>query len=135
MKNNIRRTYDHRIKNLVRKHSNAHLFQELGIPSSTARQWLHRSPSHFVTCRNFDISPEQLVVELESQKRRYQQLASKVFLLQAVNDIFDFKIDWKRLPDSPSKLKLLHSIEIAKESLPITECLKTINISSTRYHH
>jgi len=135
MKNNVRRTYDHRIKDLIKKHSNPYLFQELGIPVSTARQWLHRNPRRFVTCQNFDMSSEQLVFELESQKKRYQQLASKVFLLQAVNDIFDFKIDWKRLPNSLSKLKLLHSIEIAKESLSINECLRTINISSTRYHH
>jgi len=87
MKNTIRRTYDHRIKNLVKKHSNPYLFQELGIPSSTARQWLHRSPSNFVTWGNFDLSPEKLVFELQCQKKWYQQLASKLFLLQTVNDI------------------------------------------------
>jgi len=105
METQTRRTYDHRLKAIIKKYHNPYLFEELNIPSSTTRQWIHSSPSNFVTSDKFELSNEELLLELQVQKKLYKEISSKLFLLQSVNNIFSFKIDWKRLPNSQSKLK------------------------------
>ena len=53
-------------------------------------------------------------------------------LLAEVTAIFNFSIEWQRLPDGDDKRKVLEVIAVACESADLTECLEVIKLSNSR---
>ncbi len=58
------RMYDHRIRELICKTGNPHLFAELNIPKSTIRGWLKRGAPKVISHEIFDKNDIQLYKEV-----------------------------------------------------------------------
>jgi hypothetical protein len=68
------RRYDHRLKNLFAESGDPHLFPDLVIPLSTAREWITRGPQEVVTLSELGQSEKTLQGEIQSLKKELNTL-------------------------------------------------------------
>ena len=127
-----RRSYDHRLKALVAKSKNPYLFKELNIPHSNTYRWAREGVSDTVTSNLFCDGADDLIIKLKESEAGRREAEAKLMLLAEVTDIFDFSIEWQRLPDGDDKQKVLDVIAVASESADLTECLEVIKLSNSR---
>ncbi len=129
-----RRTYDHRIRQLVCATRDPRIFPDLRIPRSTTASWIVRGSPSVETSSRFD----QPAVELETRvlllERRVQVLAAVVRLLLALVRVSGFRLESSRLPAGRAKASLLHTIEGASGILSLRSCLRVLHLSPARYH-
>jgi hypothetical protein len=64
------RSYDHRLKELVRTSRDPSLAKELGIPASTVMGWLRESPQQVVTLDVLSMKEQELEREVLMLRRR-----------------------------------------------------------------
>ena len=76
-----RRTYDHRIREMICETGDPDLFPELKIPRSTIRSWLRRGIPDVVTCDLLSAEKSQLLVEIQELRHRVAVLRAIVGLL------------------------------------------------------
>ena len=129
-----RRVYDHRIKQAIARTGNIDLFPELNIPKTTAKNWIHRGMGEVVTNDAFDLGREALELkcfELEEQVKSQQ---ARFTLLKFVSNALGLNVQYQRFT-SDLKQKIIAAIEVAKLSVPISECLVTIGLSKQKFSH
>ena len=68
------RSYDHRLKELVRTSGDLSVARELRIPRSTAMGWLGDSPKPFVSLDVVSLKERDLQREIVMQRRRIREL-------------------------------------------------------------
>jgi hypothetical protein len=106
-----RRTYDHRIREMIWETGNPDLFPELKIPRSTIRSWLHRRISDVVTRDRPSAEKSELPVELQELRHPLAVLGAIVGLLVAMLRVSERGVDHQRLTEGNGKRALLRAIE------------------------
>jgi transposase InsO family protein len=128
-----RRSYDHRIREIVCETGNPAIFQHLRIPRSTTASWLSRGrPSVVSLDWQHDIA--SLLDENEKLKRRTRRQATIIRLLVVLLKLSGFRLDEQRLPDGTAKARLLHAVDRSRNALPLKAALRLVRLSPARYH-
>ncbi|MFC1706765.1 hypothetical protein ACFL59_08085 [Planctomycetota bacterium] len=78
-----RRTYDHRLRELVRTTGDVRIATKIGVPRSTAVGWLCAEPQEVVTLDVLDTGAVRLQAEVLRLRRRMRILGTVVGLLLA----------------------------------------------------
>jgi len=128
-----RRSYDHRIREIVCETGNPGIFQHLRIPRSTTASWLSRGRRSVVSLdRQHDIA--SVLDENEKLKRRTRRQTAIIRLLVVVLKLSGFRLDEQRLPDGKAKAKVLRAVERSKDALALKSALRLVRLSPARYH-
>jgi transposase InsO family protein len=129
-----RRTYDHRIRELICETGDPYLFPELKIPRSTIRSWLHRGIPDVVTCDSLSAEETELLAELQELRHRAAVLRAIVGLLAVMLRVSERRLDHQRLPEGNGTRALLRAIERASRVVPLSVALQIARLSPSRYH-
>ncbi len=129
-----RRTYDHRIREMICETGDTDLFPELKIPRCTIRSWLHRGIPDVVTCDPLSAEKTELLAELQELRHRVAVLGAIVGLLVAMLRVSERRVDHERLPEGNGKRALLRAIDRASREVPLGVALRIARLSSFRYH-
>ena len=128
-----RRSYDHRIREIVCQTGNPRIFQHLRIPRSTTASWLSRRRPNVVS---LDWEQEIALVldENERLKRRAERQTAIIRLLVVLLKLSGFRLDEQRLPDGKAKAKILRAVDRCKCALSLKSTLRLVRLSPARYH-
>ena len=129
-----RRTYDHRIREMICETGVPGLFPELKIPRSTIRSWRHRVIPDVVTCDSLSAEKTELLVALQELRHRAAVLGAIVALLVAMLRLSERRLDHQRLPEGNGKRALLRAIDRASRVVPPSVALQIARLSPSRYH-
>ncbi|MDP7114580.1 MAG: DDE-type integrase/transposase/recombinase [Myxococcota bacterium] len=128
------RTYDPRLRELVRETGDPGIVADLGIPRSTVSGWLRSDPRPVVSIDVVQKVDTDLQREVLKLRRRIEILQALVQLLLAIVRLSGFRLDGERLPDGLDKARVLKAIEMARRVLPLRAVLRVMVISAARYH-
>ena len=129
----LRRSYDHRIREIVCQTGNPRIFQHLRIPRSTAASWISRGCRTVVSLdQHHDIAA--VLDENEKLNRRVLRQTAIIRLLVVLLRVSGFRLDKQRLPDGISKAKVLRVVERCKNTLPLRSALRVLRLSPARYY-
>ena len=129
-----RRSYDHRIREMICETGDPDLLPELKIPRSTIRNWFHRGIPDVVTCDLLSVENAELLAEIRKLRHRAAVLGAIVGLLIAMLRVSARQLDRERLPEGNGKRALLRAIERASRMLPLRVALRIARLSPSRYH-
>jgi hypothetical protein len=101
------RTYDHRLRDLIRSTGDIHQATGRGIPRSTARGWLTSLRTEVVTVDGVDRNIVKLQKELLAHRRRLERLIALLRLVILLWKFSGFSLTNIRIADQARKLKLL----------------------------
>ena len=128
-----RRSYDHRIREIVCETGNPRIFRHLRIPSSTTASWLSRGRRSVVSLDwQYDI--ERVLDENEKLKRRTERQTAIIRLLVVLLNLSGFRLDEQRLTDGRAKARVLRAVDRCKDALPMKSALRLLRLSPARYH-
>ncbi len=128
-----RRSYDHRIREIVCQTGNPRIFQHLHIPRSTTASWLSRGCRSVVSLDwHHDIA--SVLDENEKLKRRAQRQTAIIRLLVVLLKLAGFRLDEQRLPDGTAKAKVLRAVDRSEDALALRSALRLVRLSPARYH-
>ena len=131
----IQRSYDHRLRKLVRKTGDIDHATRLGIPRSTARGWLKDDGARVVTLHSNDPDIVELHGEVSRLRRQVVKLRTFLRLLLAVVRTSGCRLKYERLENARSKLNLLRAIVRVRWVIPLRTSLRAIGISISRYQN
>ena len=128
-----RRSYDHRIRQIVCETGNPRIFRHLRIPRSTTTSWLSRGRPSVVS---LDWEQEIALVldESERLRRRAERQTAIIRLLVVLLKLSGFRLDEQRLADGAAKAKILRAVDRCKEVLSLKTSLRLVRLSPARYH-
>ena len=129
------RRYDHRLKNLVATSDDIRKFLKYGISLSTLKEWKKNGAREFFTIPELDLNTSELIAENMTLKAKLAAVTAEHGLVLTTIKIFGFQIQYKRLPSSGAKEKILAAIKSASDSIPLSECLSAIGLTAARYHN
>lgn len=89
----------------------------------------------FFTIPELELSTSELVSENMVLKAKLAAVNAEHRLVLTTVRIFGFQIQYKRLPTSGAKEKILAAIKTASDSIPLSECLSAIGLTAARYHN
>ena len=75
-----RRSYDHRMRDLVCEEGDPGLFGHLGVPRSTAVSWIRRGPRPVVSADVLSLDQAELQAEVLALRRRIRFLLAIIRL-------------------------------------------------------
>ena len=113
-----RRTYDHRIREMICETGHPDLFPELKIPRSTIRSWLHRGIPDVVTSESLSAEKTELLIPIQELHHRLALLGAIVGLMVVMLRVSERRVDRERLPEGDGKRALLRAIERASRVVP-----------------
>jgi len=128
-----RRSYDHRIREIVCQTGNPQIFRHLRIPRSTTASWLSRERPSVVSL-DWDHHIASVLDENERLKRRTERQTAIIRLLVVLLKLSGFRLDAQRLPDGAAKAKILRAVDRCKEALPLKSALRLVRLSPACYH-
>ncbi|MCC7418712.1 MAG: hypothetical protein IT428_00385, partial [Planctomycetaceae bacterium] len=128
------RTYDHRLRDLVRSTGDIHQAIGRGIPRSTARGWLSSRRAEVVTVDGVDRDVVKLQKELLALRRRLERLIALLRLVILLWKFSGFSLINLRIPDRERKLRLLRAIDRSHSVLPLRAVLRVLRLSHSRFH-
>lgn len=128
------RTYDHRLRDLVRKTGDVTIAEEIGVPRSTAAGWLRQEPQEVVTVDVLDMDDLRLQREVLKLRKPLRLLVAVLRRLLTLVRISGLRLDGRRLPEGEATARVLRAIEIATTVLPLKSALRVVALSSARYH-
>lgn len=128
-----RRSYDHRIREIVCQTGNPRIFQHLHIPRSTTASWLSRGCRSVVSL-DWQHDMASVLDENERLKRRAERQTAIIRLLVVLLKLSGFRLDEQRLPDGKAKARVLHAVDRCKDALPLKSALRLVRLSPARYH-
>ena len=127
-----RRSYDHRIRQIVCETGNPRIFQHLRIPRSTTASWMSRGRRSVVSL-DWQHDMASLLDENERLKRRTERQTAIVRLLVVLLKLSGFRLDEKRLPDGTAKARVLRAVDRCKGALSLKSSLPLMRLSPARY--
>ena len=127
-------TYDHRLRELVRKTGDPTIATEIGVPRTTAVGWLRGEQREVVSLDVVDKSEVDLQAEVLKLRRRVRILGTVLGLLLALLRVSGFKLDGKRLPEGEDRDGLKRAVERARAVLPLRAVLRVLHLSPSRFH-
>jgi transposase InsO family protein len=126
--------YDHRLRNLVQRTGDVTVATDLGVPRSTARGWLGATPTVVVCLDVADLTELELRQEILKLRRRVQKLTALLRLALALLRTSGFRLTGARLPDGRAKMRILRTVDRAREYLPLRAVLRFLRVSPSRFH-
>jgi putative transposase len=129
-----RRSYDHRLRDLVQRTGDLTIATDLGVPRSTARGWLGATPRVVVTLETADLTEPELRQEILKLRRRVEKLAALLRLALALLRASGFSLSTTRLPEGEAKLCILSAIDRARGCIPLRAVLRSLQLSPSRLH-
>ncbi len=130
----ILRTYDHRLRDLVRSTGAIDHAIRRGVPRSTARGWLTSARSEVVTVHLVDMDVVDLQQEVLVLRARIERLVALLRLVFVLLKVSEFSLACARLPNGAAKISLLRAIERSRSALPLKTVLRVLRLSRSRYH-
>ena len=116
-----RRSYDHRIKQIVCETGNPRIFRHLRIPRSTTASWLSRGrPSVVSLDWNRDMA--SVLDENEKLRHRAEWRTAIIRLLVVLLKLSGFRLDEQRLPDGKAKARSYSSCSWNGAKVPARSC-------------
>ena len=131
--NRAQKSYDHRLKELVRSTANIDVAIQRGVPRSTARGWLTKHATEVVTLDTFDMNVAQLQREVVSLRRRNARLIAFLRLVVAVMKVAGFTLSQVRLPEDAQKRRVLRAIDESRSHFKLKSVLRVIGLTHGRY--
>ena len=128
------RTYDHRLRDLIRSTGDIQQATGRGIPRSTARGWLTSSRAEVVTVDGVDRDIVKLQKDLLALRRRLARLIALLRLVILLWKFSGFSLTNLRIPDRARKLRLLRAIDRSQSTLPLRSVLRVLRLSHSRFH-
>jgi putative transposase len=126
--------YDHRLRNLVQRTEDLIIATDLGVPRSTARGWLGKTPKIVVSLDVTDLRASELHQEVLELRRRVKKLTALLRLTLAVLKNSGFTLTHARLPDGRAKIRILRAVDRAREFVPLRTLLRFLRLSPSRFH-
>ena len=128
-----RRSYDHRIRQIVCETGNPRIFRHLRIPRSTTASWLSRGCRSVVSL-DWQHDMASVLDENERLKRRAERQTAIIRLLVVLLKLSGFRLDEQRLPDGAAKGKVLRAVDRCTGALSLKSSLRLVRLSPARYH-
>ena len=125
-------SYDHRLRDLVRKTGDLTVATAVGVPRSTAFGWLRGDGHNVITLDVVRPEEDELRAEIVKLRRRIRILGAVVGLLLAFLLVSGFKLEG-RLPEGRARSVLLRAIERARKILPLRSVLRILGVSRFRF--
>jgi hypothetical protein len=107
------RRYDHRLRDLVHRTGDVTIATNLGVPRSTARGWLRKTPTVAVSLDVTNRIASELQQEILELRRRVKKLTALLRLALALLRTSKFTLAHGRLPDERSKVRILRAVDRA----------------------
>ena len=82
-----------------------------------------------------NLTTSDLIAENITLKAKLAAVNAEHGLVLATIKIFGFQIQYKRLPTSGAKEKVLAATKTSSDSIPLSECLAAIGLTAARYHN
>ena len=111
--------YDHRLRDLVQRTGDVTIATNLGIPRSTARGWLRKTPTVVVSLDVTNQKAAELQQEVLELRRRVKQLMALLRLVVVLLRTSGFRLPHERLPDGRAKARILRAIDHACPFVPV----------------
>ncbi len=127
-----RRTYDHRLIQLVRDTGDASIATRLGVPRSTVAGWMRRPCVDVVTTPRVSESAGELRVRVQRLERRVARLKASLRIALAVIRVANVNLTRLRIPEGERKLRLLRAIDRSRRVLGLKRILGLIGLSPAR---
>ena len=127
--------YDHRLRNLVQHSGDVTIATDLGVPRSTARGWLGRTPKAVVSLDVTDLSASALNQEVLELRRRVKKLRALLRLTLALLRSSGFTLTHERLPDGRAKIRILRAVDRARACVPLRALLRFLACDSRNASH
>ena len=126
--------YDHRLRDLVHSTGDVTIATNLGVPRSTARGWLRKAPRVTVSMDVTNLKTMELQQEILELRRRVKKLTALLRLALALLRSSGFSLTHQRLPDGRDKIRILRSVDRARDVVPLRTLLRFLRLSRSRFH-
>jgi transposase InsO family protein len=110
-------------------------FASLKIPRSTLREWIKLGRQEFVTLPELEFETTELIQEITNLRARLAIADATKELVASSVKIFEFQVQFTRLPSPTTKDEAIAAIRKASENLPLQACLAEIGLTAARFHH
>ena len=107
----IRRHYDHRFRDLVRKTGDVELAVRKGVPRSTARDWSRLASPKVITLDIASMSEDELRREVLQLRERNARLFAILRLVVVLLKVCEVSLRHRRVPDGEKKRLLLRTVD------------------------
>src|SRR5262249_15712747 len=130
----LQQRYDHRLRDLVQHTRDVTIATDLGVPHSTARGWLEKAPKVVVTLDVTDLRASELQQEVLELRRRVKKLTALLRLALALVRRSGFTARDEGLPEGGDKIRILHTVDRARDFVPLRALLRFLRLSPCRFH-
>ena len=127
-------TYDHRLRELVRRTGDIEIATRLGVPRSTAMGWSSGRSRPGVTLDVLDEPSSELRDEVLRLRRRVRILNAVVGLLVAHRKDRTPVTAVRGRSREPSRARLIAAVQRARKVLPLRSALRVIGVSTSTYN-
>jgi hypothetical protein len=128
------RTYDHRLRDLVRKTGDLTIATELGVPRSSAAGWVRSDRQDVVTVDVLEMREVDLQAEVLKLRRRLRVVSTIVGLLVTLVRVSGCSLEHRTLLEGGARTALLKAVQHARRVLPLRVVLRILRISPSRFH-
>ena len=125
-----RRTYDHRIRQVIAASGDITVFSNLDIPRSTRRSWIRRGVPDVVSNEADEID---LRVQIAKLQRRVEVLAAVLRFLMTLVRATNANLVAQRVPAATAKARILRAIARAKPSIGHRSALRVLGLRQSRF--
>ena len=105
------KTYDHRLKELVRSTQDITCAVRYGVPRSTARGWLKTPANEVISIDVVQLDAIGLQKEVMRLRARLQKLNALLRVMIAVLKLSGYSLNHERVPVGKHKRQLLRAID------------------------
>ena len=127
------KTYDDRLKELVRSTQGITCAVRHGVPRSTARGWLKAPANEVISIDVVQLDAIGLQKEIMRLRARLQKLNALPRVMIAVLKLSGYSLNHERAPDGKQKRHLLRAIERSRPTLPLRSVLRVGSKNSAEH--
>jgi putative transposase len=128
------KSYDHRLRELVRRTGDPSLATRIGVPRSTAAGWLSGTTRSTVSADALSMTEGELQAEVLRLRGQVERLRAIARILFACFRALDIDVSRTRVPDGGLKSALIHAVERGRDVLRLRRALPMIGLSPSRFH-
>jgi putative transposase len=123
-----------RLRDRVHATGDVAIATSLGVPRSTAREWLGKAPTVVVSVDLTNRAASELHGEVLELRRRVKKLTALLRLALALLRSSGFTLTHERLPVGRDKIRILLAVDRARDFVPLRALLRFLRLSPSRFH-
>jgi putative transposase len=123
-----------RLRDRVHATGDVAIATSLGVPRSTAREWLGKAPTVVVSVDLTNRAASELHGEVLELRRRVKKLTALLRLALALLRSSGFTLTHERLPVGRDKIRILLAADRARDFVPLRALLRFLRLSPSRFH-